>query len=383
MEKLNESLSGPDLYGLNITLGPLSPRRSLNRFRRSLNEQKTSGRESMKNESSLWRGNETFSTPLDICQKSVKNLKSPWADEERATLITHYPRGEREELIAKLKNRTWEGIKRKARRLGLKFSRAKRGISKEELEKIYKLKWYRRAAEYLGVSDSTVYNWLRKNGVSPLRKINEPNLSPSTDLLYVLGVMKGDGFATIRKSHYVAGLATVSAKFAISFAVALRNIRLHPQFYSYTSSYRSKKRRVYRVTVSSKMFVEWYKNLNDGDTKKMIGEDKELAAAFVRGFFESEGSFYLIKGKYPAVELGNANFQLLTIVRDLISLLGISMNFWPSEKARKEKQFYRLHKAGKPVLDLINTIKPCIKASPSNLSHFRDSQGGMKCRRLP
>lgn len=327
----------------------------------------------MKNESSLWTGNEIFSTPLYICQKSVKNLKSPWIDEEIATLITHYPRGEKEELIAKLKNRTWEGIKRKARRLGLKFSRAKHGISKEELEKIYKLKGYRRAAEYLGVSNSTVYNWLRKNGIPPLRKINEPNLSPSTDLLYVLGVVKGDGFTTIGKSRYVVGLVTVSAKFAISFAAALRNIGLHPQFYSYTLPYRSKKRRAYRVVVSSKMFVEWYRSLNDGDIKKMIGEDKELAAAFVRGFFESEGSFYLIKGKYPAVEIGNANFQLLTIVRDLISLLGISMNFWSSEKARKEKQFYRLHKAGKTVLDLINIIKPCIKASPSNLSNRKHS----------
>lgn len=327
----------------------------------------------MKNEFSLWIGDETFSTSL--CQKSVENLKSLWTDEEVATLITPYSRGEREELIAKLKNRTWGGIKRKARGLGLKFSRSRCWISKEELERTYKLSGYRQAAEYSGVSNSTVYNWLKKNGIPPFRKINEPNLSPSTDLLYVLGVVKGDGFTTVRKSHYVAGLVTVSVKFVTSFGVALRNIGL-PRFYSYTISYRSKKQTAYRVVVSSKMFVEWYRNhrnLNDEDIKKMIGEDKELAAAFVRGFFESDGCFYLIKGKYPAVEIGNANFQLLTIVRDLILLLGTPMNFWSGKKARKRKRFYRLHKAGKTVLDLIGTIKPCIKASPSNLSNLKDS----------
>lgn len=368
--RANQVASADPLNSLIITFGDLSPLKSLNYFRRFLKQKR---RRDRLNKSGLWTENGTSSTPPHIRQKSVKNRKSPWIDKEIATLVKHYPRGEKRELIAKL-NRTWEGIKRKARRLGLKFSRAKHDISKEELEKIYKLEGYRQTAEHLGVSTSTVYNWLKKNGISPLRKASKPNLSLSTDLLYILGVLRGDGF-TIRKNRYTAGLVTVSAKFAISFADALRNIGLHPQFYSYTLSYRSKKRRAYRVVVSSKIFVEWYRDLNDGDIKKMIGEDRKLAAAFVRGFFESEGSFYLIKDKYPAIEIGNANFQLMTMVRDLISLLGVSMNFWSGEKAGKERQFYRLHKAGKTVLDLINTIKPCIKASPSNLNNPKDSRG--------
>ena len=308
----------------------------------------------------------------------VRRLKTPWTKEETTTLMILYPKGEKEKLIAELENRTWEGIKQRAHKLGLKFPRTKCRLSKVEMEKLYKQMGARRAARYLGVDRSTVYNWVRKNGISLHKKINSLSLCPSTNLLHVLGVLKGDGFTRIGKGKrcfYLVGLGTVSEEFARSFANAVRNIGLHPQFYTHDPpSGHSKKHRSYSVKAASKKFVEWYRNLSNEDIRKMVGKNKGLAAAFVRGFYESEGTFYLRGGRYSIVKIGNTNPQLLIMVRESISSLGISLNFGLSGKTNKGKQYWYLHECGKDVLDLVNLVKTCIKPKPSNLDRLKESQ---------
>ena len=311
----------------------------------------------------------------------MKKPKTSWTEEEIAVLKALYPRGEKERLIVKLENRTWEGIKQRARKLRLKFPKTKCKLPKEEIEKLYRQVGVRRAVERLRVDRSTFYNWLKRNEISLQKKASDPDLRPSVDLLYVLGVLRGDGFTRVGKGkchYYLVGLGTISEEFARSFANVLRNIGLRPQFYSHNPpSGHSKKWISYSVKAASKKFVGWYRNLSNNDIKRMIGKNDELTIAFIRGFYESEGAFYLRDGRYPIVKIGNTDPQLLRMVGDLISSLSISINFGLSGKTKKGKDYWYLHKCGKDALNLINLIKPCIRTKPSNLNFPRQGQQGV------
>jgi hypothetical protein len=189
----------------------------------------------------------------------IKRRESSWSEEETVTLKEFYPRGEKETLVARLGDRTWEGIKQKATKLGLRFPRTKYIFSKEELEKLYNQMGALRASEYFEVGRDTFYYLLKKNGIST-KKRGCPNLRPSVDLLYLLGVLKGDGFTRIREKapcYYLIGLGTISEKFARAFADALRSIGLNPHFYSHNPpSGHSKEHISYSVKASSKKFVK-------------------------------------------------------------------------------------------------------------------------------
>jgi len=304
-----------------------------------------------------------------------------WSKHEIALLKEFYPSGEKKALIVGLKNRTWEGIKQKAIKFGLKFPKTKYTFSKEEIERLYKQVGVRKAAEHLKVKQDTFYYLLRKNGVR-LQKRGHPDLRPSVDLFYILGVIKGDGFTRVREespSYYLVGLGTISEKFARSFVHALQSINLNPQLYSHDPpSGHSKKHISYSVKASSKEFVKWYRSLSEDDIRKMIGGDKKFAAAFVRGFYESEGTYYLRDGKYHILKIGNTNLRVLVVVRDLISQLGIHVNLGLSGKTKKGRQYWYLHKCGQEVLHFINAIKPRIKNEPSNLL----SKGSIPCQQL-
>ncbi|MDI6884114.1 MAG: LAGLIDADG family homing endonuclease [Hadesarchaea archaeon] len=374
------------LYGLNITFGHPPPPKRLKHFYRFLSRQEPRDEHFMqtpaRNESALHEEAElprtgealgaTIHTDTSKEQVYSAKLKTPWTEEEEATLQALYPIGEREKLIATFKNRTWRGVKLKAHRLGLKFPKSKCRLSRKEIEELYKQVGASHAAEALGVAPATFYNWLIKNKIGPLRKMPNPNLCTSEDLLYVLGVLKGDGLVYVGKnSRHVVRLGTVSEEFAKSFAGTLKRIGLHPWVYSYGPLPHSKRQRVHVVNAASKRFAEWYKNLKTKEIKNMIGENLALAVAFVRGFYESEGCFYLKRGKYPIVEIYNTDVQLLMLVKELILLLGVPIDFRLYRKpTEKWKACWRLYKGGGEALNLVKLLKPCIKTQPSNLSRL-------------
>ena len=308
----------------------------------------------------------------------TKKRNPPWSWEEIAMLKKLYPKGEREELLKKLHGRTWEGIKVRASKLGLGFPKTKYTFSKEELKKLYLHMNVREVSKRLKISKNTFYYLLKRNGILT-KKRGDPNLFSSVDLFYILGVLKGDGLTRIReeKHWYILGLATTSEKFAKSFAEALQNIKLTPQLYRYNPPHgHSKKHVSYFVKAASKKFVTWYRNLSYENMQNMIGVNMEFAAAFVKGFYESEGSYYLRESKYPILKIGNMNLQLLSIVRDFILRLGVHVNLGLSGKTGKGKPYWYLHKCGRDVLRFINLIKPCIKNAPSNLGSYIEKKGG-------
>lgn len=115
-----------------------------------------------------------------------------------------------------------------------------------------------------------------------------PNLTFNENLSYVLGVLKGDGWVSRydkkRSIRYSVSLMADRREFVESFHDALAACGLHPRL-----GYRTSKRK-WETTAYSKIFYEWYKKISLEDIEKEALKNRELAAAFIRGFYESEGT---------------------------------------------------------------------------------------------
>lgn len=321
-----------------------------------------------------------------MAKHGIKRRSNLWTEEGIEALKKLYPKGEKRTLLAKLKNRKWNGIRIKASKLGLKFPSTKYKLTKGQIEKLYDQMGFRRAAQHLGIARSTFFYLLKRNNIKLKGLLKNPDINPSTNLLYVLGVLKGDGFICVdnKRRLYTVGLMTTSKKFAESFADALKKIGLRPSLYMGHPPVSSKRKQTYRVVACSKKFVQWYQALAHEEIKNIVGKRKELAAAFVRGFYESEGSYYLAAGKYPHITICNTQPHLLTLIKEFLSQFGVDMNFRAGGKTRAGNQVYYLHRGGKDAPILINIINPCIKSEPSNLAHIEKIklEQDVRCPRL-
>lgn len=303
-----------------------------------------------------------------MAKYGIKRRKQPWKNEELTILRELYPKGKKQAIMEKLQNRTWSSILTRASELRLKFPKPECKLSREELEKLYQKMSVAQAASTLNISPPTLYRWLAKARITLRGFEKRPHLSPSPELLYILGVLRGDGFTrTVKKRwHYSVRLKTISREFAGSFADNLRKIGLNPHI---SMEYPTDPNRhpVHVVIACSKRFVTWYRSLSDHEIRKMVGENKELAAAFVKGFYESEGSYFLKTDGCDRIAIYNTQLQLLLMVREFLSQLGHDINLRKGGKTRKGNQVYILWKDGRKAQNIVNAICPCIKNKPSNL----------------
>ncbi len=375
---------GAPLYSLNITFGALSPPKAL-----KYGPLRKSGEHNLANENlgkeeleKLYRSGLSLSQIGKIFGMSrsgirwrmvkygIKRRKQPWTNEELTILKELYPKGEKQALMEKLQDRTWTSILTKSSELRLKSPRPECRLTREELEKLYRQTSVVQAASTLNISLPTLYRWLTKARIALKGFEKHPHLTPSPELLYVLEVLRGDGFTRVIKKrwHYSVRLRTISKKFAKSFTNALRKIGLNPHISMEYPPVNSNRHPVYVVIACSKKFVAWYRNLDNDKIRRMVGENAELATAFVRGFYESEGSYYLMTDGRQRMVIYNTQPHLLLIVKDFLSQLGYVMKFGKSGKTRKFNQVYVLWKDRKEVKSVINAIRPCIKKKPSNLN---------------
>jgi len=306
-----------------------------------------------------------------------------WTREELSTLKELYPKGMKKELVEKL-GRGWKGIHHKALELRMLTPIGSKRLTirmpeRRELEKLYKNFGIKRAAEKLGVNRVTIWRWVNKFGIELNTPVKNLNLNPSAELAYTLGVLKGDGHVRCDEKKYYkyfVELRVISEEFAKSFADSLRKIGLAPVLRKYRPSIGFWGRNpIYSTKAYSKKFVEWYKNLSLEEIRKIIGKNEEFAAAFVRGFYESEGSYYISKKGLPAIYIGNTDLPLLLLVRDFVLLLGYSLNLNKSKLTSRGKRMYCLQKKSKGVPELIAMIKPCIKFEPSNIQRVDFTRG--------
>ena len=154
-------------------------------------------------------------------------------------------------------------------------------------------------------------------------KLNEDTM----DLAYVLGVIESDGYVESRYPYEI-GLCVKDYDFAEEFSKRLKNIGFRKVRIDKVYVENERWNNMYRVSVRSRMFAEWYYGLKKyNDYERMFGNDKGLIGMFLRGVFDGDGGCYLYKrnGKVVGgvVYFVNTNIELIKYVSKLLNKLGI------------------------------------------------------------
>jgi hypothetical protein len=135
------------------------------------------------------------------------------------------------------------------------------------------------------------------------------------ELGYVLGVICGDGNLT----KYSVRLNCIDRDFAEFFKQQIEKwskMRCKKQI---LISKNSRWKNQFFVQLNSKEVVNFLKNFN---LKNLVNSSKEMKIGFLKGFFDSEGTIYII-GYTRTIEVCNANLHYLKICKILLEQLGI------------------------------------------------------------
>lgn len=261
----------------------------------------------------------------------------------------------------------------------------------KELPVERRLELYRRAMELaelgwdaakigreIGVCRGTVYDW-KIGRRKPEKQWKFPDLSPSEELSYVLGVYYGDGCASIRKkglwmSDYSISLSVTDKDFVEEFGRCLSKI-LHKDYPIHkregTSAWGKHFAR-YELKACNRLLYEYLKKPLESH-KTLI---EEFPASFVRGFFDSEGNAYRIYGKhsYNLVQASNTNLSLLEYIQDLfLRRFSINSKIYV-EKRIGLKTVYRLSITSYPEIVKFQEIGFSIHRKQQNLIKIKEKQ---------
>lgn len=145
------------------------------------------------------------------------------------------------------------------------------------------------------------------------------NLTP--EIAYIVGAKVGDGCAWKWKRTYSIGLSVCDKPFAESFYTALKTVGLNPSFG--VEKEKPPRHNLWRVRARNKIFYEWLKNLTIEKIRQITSKSTENTIAFLRGFYEAEGTFDP-KGFYARYI--NTNPQLLELTKELLASLNLRPN---------------------------------------------------------
>lgn len=249
-----------------------------------------------------------------------------------------------------------------------------------KLKQLYGCTEVETIAKLLGRSKDAVWSKADRMRLKRIdSKLVQPNLDPSETLCYVVGVMKGDGSVNVtRHYHYTVRLQVKDKAFVDSFKQALSKIGLHPR-YVYKES---DKRPAHTIVAYSRKFVSWYSGLSLKDIKALI-EKPSFALGFIRGFYESEGSFVHVWRKKRhqhqwRLAIYNNDESLLMMVCDVLRTLGFNFH-WRKPLLHPPHMFRgSLIVTRKPVCcidmqsrqeisDFLSLVNPCIKGDKMKL----------------
>jgi len=186
----------------------------------------------------------------------------------------------------------------------------------------------------------------RKKRVKELRSRSTPNLMPSPSLAYILGALLGDGY--INNGRRIT-LQVKDILFAKSFAAALRNIGLN-------SGVCRAGRNMFLAYAWSASFGDWYSKLTLTDISNFL-TSKELKLAFLKGFYEAEGSVEFRNG-WGRLSMFNKNHSLLQLVKNIL----VSLGYNPTLTWRKTRDIgqVNLNRKGE-IRRFLEETKPSIK----------------------
>lgn len=167
------------------------------------------------------------------------------------------------------------------------------------------------------ISKATVLRWCKEKH-EPFNKIKLLDLSPSPALSYILGAYFGDVTIGIgQKYKYRIRLKVVDREFTEAFAKALKEIGANPRIYEESDGRRNR----FVTEATSKGL---YQFLNKPD-EELFEVAKEYPIEFLRGFFDSEGSFNFSTTQGRGfLSASNYNKKVLEFSQKSLENLGIS-----------------------------------------------------------
>lgn len=243
---------------------------------------------------------------------------------------------------------------------------------------LYKLYWSKKLstyeiAELTGFSQGDVHYWMRKYRIkgrgSDENHCKRVNLNFSPILAYILGVCYGDGSVHktwsryLRRYRYEVALHVRNRKFAESFKEALEKQGFKARLYSYKD--------LCHVFANSKIFYYFFHSLTLNDLGLML-ESVALAKAFIRGFYESEGTCCLCyRKKWNTFEkvlaISNTNLELLKLIRECLRRWGLEFHIYARPPRGAWLPVYMLKTAREGQINhFLKLIKPSIKYKPSS-----------------
>jgi len=241
-------------------------------------------------------------------------------------------------------------------------------------EYIIKEKSIAQIAREQKVGPTTIRRHLIKNDVpireSDLGKKQYPNLEPSPALAYVLGILDGDGNVS---GYDRTQLGVKDRVFAKAFAEALRAIGLRARVGKDGHWNKSLKRQYYgwQCQATSVIFVRWHNGLTRGQREEIA---TKYPWEYLKGFFESEGTYYISPGGSANVHFSNFNYALLLMVQRLLTALGYDSRIYEFKRkdhfTGREVTVYRLRLLGSSAKkhEFIKRLNPVIKNRPYDYS---------------
>ena len=181
----------------------------------------------------------------------------------------------------------------------------------------------RSIAKRIGLKRSNIRTWF--HGSNPYGSYNQPDLSPSPELSYVIGVIKGDGsLYHDGKKSYLVRLAVTDYDFALEFSNCLNKV-LNKQYSPHNRPPRKINwKETWNVRARSRLLYEFLSQslVELNDIVKCYPEQ------FIRGIFDSEGCVSMHPnshgGKYhPEVFISNTDMELLEYTCSLLTSCGI------------------------------------------------------------
>jgi len=221
---------------------------------------------------------------------------------------------------------------------------------------------YKRVAKELDISRSTIEKWLSR-GAKPRTYHYVPNLKPSPELSYMVGVLLGDGWVFKSGVRYMLGLEVADKAFSEGFERALMKLGFHvgKQF---IRSKNIREKDMFVVYASSLFFYDWWQNFKSSlvYNLRQLGYNNEFMLAFIRGFYESEGSVsYPNKGLHREIRIFNTCLEVSKIVKDFLQELGYHPYFY-AQKYREKGIYYTVGLSRKEETErFFDEVRPCIK----------------------